>query len=65
MVSKCVELKDASMKLQLSFESPALVSVNTQPDRLSVRFVDERLFKTINGFITIEPDYRTAGSIGP
>jgi hypothetical protein len=44
MESKCVELKEQTMKLQLSFETPALVSVNTKPDRLSVRFVNERLF---------------------
>ena len=53
---KCTKFEKSELEIQLIFENPAEVSMQEQLDILSVKFVQEQIFRTLKDLIVIEPD---------
>ena len=52
----CTKFEKSELEIQLIFENPAEVSMQEQLDILSVKFVQEQIFRTLKDLIVIEPD---------
>jgi hypothetical protein len=61
----CVKLDGIIMLLQVTFNSPELLSLGKVKDQLWVVFANPSLFMTENGFTKIDQDYRVVGTIEP